>query len=141
MVLEKNSEIQTSQAYFQKWIAGQEAGGNGINIFFPGLINRNNYSLKQVYFRGMIGTIQSGKASYFAKLTYNNKDIIMSNDPNEEYGNTIPDNNEDSSFVLKDNECVISYIDNGETKYVKIKNIVEKESEYFPSASPRNNKE
>jgi len=140
MIIEKQANIETGQVYFQKWVAGREEGGSGINIFFPNLINKNNYVLKQVYFREMVGTMQSGKASHFANLTYNNKDIIMSNEENGEYGNTMPSSG-DFPFKLKDNECIVSYLDGGVIKYYKIGSIVEKQTEYLPSAPPRQNKE
>jgi len=141
MVIETQSEIQTGQVYFQKWVAGRQEADSGINIYFPNLTNKNNYPLKQVFFRGMIGEMRSGKASYFANLTYNKKDIIMSNEPNAEYGNTLPNSSEDFPFTLKDNECIISYIDDGKIKYHKIGNIVEKQAQYLPSAPPKQNKE
>ena len=125
MILEKDNLIKVTKVYFQKWDAGQEASGTGINIYFPELINKNNYKLEKVYFRNMIGKIQSGKASYFASLTSNKEDIVMSNAENAEYGNTIPTKPEPFPFKLKDNECIISYLDKDETKYFQVYNIVE----------------
>ncbi|WP_452225508.1 hypothetical protein [Lacinutrix chionoecetis] len=139
MKIEKNASIEAKGAYFQRWIAGQEAGGSGITLFFPNLINKNNYTLKQVYFRGMIGEIQIGKASYFASLKSEKKDLIMSNEENAEYGNTLPNNSEPFPFKLKDTQCVISYEDNNTIKYIQIDGIVEKESQYYPTAPPKNN--
>lgn len=141
MKLEAQGDITVGQVYFQKWVAGREEGGSGINIFFPDLINKNNFTIDSVYFRNMVGKIMNGKASYFASLSASNKDIIMSNEPNAEYGNTMPNNSEAFPFQLKDNECVISYIDGNEIKYYKIENIVEKETQYMPSAPPRQNKD
>jgi len=133
MIIEKVSEIQTGQVYFEKFTASQEAGESGINIYFPGLINKNNYVLKQVYFRGMIGPILSGKASYFANLKQQSKELIMTNKENGEYGNTLPSNPKDFPFKLADNECVISYLDNDTIKYVKIDSITERKEDYHPN--------
>ena len=141
IMLETNPSITVNQPYFQKWVAGIEAGGSGINIYFPNLINKENYTLKQVYFRGMVANILSGKASYFANLKQKQNDIIMSNEPQAEFGNTLPNNAESFPFNLKQDQCVISYHDNGETKYVKIYGIVEKQGAFYPSAPPKMNKE
>ena len=87
----------------------------------------------------MIGIMQSGKASYFSNLKQPNKDIIMTNQENGEYGNSIPNRARDFPFTLNNDECVISYIDAGKTKYIKLNNIVEKQGEYSPSAPPKEN--
>jgi len=141
MKLEPQGDITVGQVYFQKWVGGREESGSGINIFFPDLINKNNYAISNVYFRNMVGKIMNGKSSYFASLNSASKDIIMSNEPNAEYGNTMPNISGKIQPQLKDNECVISYIVGSETKYCKIENIVEKETQYMPSAPPRNNKD
>ncbi|MEJ6791681.1 MAG: hypothetical protein QNK89_02805 [Lacinutrix sp.] len=138
---EKEMPMIINNAYFQRWVAGQEAGGSGINIYFPELINASNYKLISVYFRSMVGDIQSGKAMYFANLKSNKSDLVMSNEKNAEYGNTTPTALEPFPFELKDNECIISYIDNGETKYFQVYNIAEKVAEYYPSAPPKQNKD
>ncbi|WP_290699308.1 hypothetical protein [Lacinutrix sp.] len=133
----KQTPLFIRETYFQTWIAGKQAGGSGINIYFPMLINQSNYKLEKVYFRGMIGDMQSGKASHFANLKSNNGDLVMSNDENAEYGNTIPTKQEPFPFKLESNECMISYIDNGKIQYFQVYNIIEKKGDYFPSAPPK----
>ena len=127
--------------YYQLWTTGQESSGSGMNIYFPTLINKSNYKLEKVYFRGMIGDMLSGKASYFANLKPKKVDLVMSNEGNAEYGNTMPTKPEPFPFKLKPTECKISYIDNGETKYFLVNNIVEKAGEYYPTAPPKQNKD
>lgn len=131
MKLEKEAPLVLNEVYFQKWTSGIENGGQGINIYFPSLINQNNTTLDSVFFRKMKGKIRTGKASYFANLRPTQpNDIIMHGDSKQEYGNTA----NTFPFNLKDNECVISYIDNGSTKYFKVDGIIEKQPEYYPSA-------
>jgi len=60
----------------------------------------------------------------------------MSNDPNAEFGNEMPEISQKIPFVLKDNECVISYKDGKTTKYFKVDNITEKDLIPYPSAPP-----
>lgn len=137
----KQMPLFIRDTYFQRSISGKEEGGSGINIYFPTLINKSNYKLEKVYFRGMIGEMQSGKASHFANLKSNKVGLIMSNEDKAEYGNTVPTKPEPFPFELKDNECMISYLDNGETKYFQVYNIVEKAAKYYPSAPPKQNKD
>jgi len=39
-------------------------------------------------------------------------------------------------FKLSGNECVISYIEDGETKYFKIVNVTEREGIYYENGPP-----
>lgn len=137
VILEPNPEITVTKPYFQKWSAGQESSGSGYTLYFPNLINRNNYKLENVYFRGLIGEIKIGKALYFSKLNSKKPDVIMSGNTNKEYGNTLPNKTKVFPFTLKSNECVISYRANKEIKYFKIENLTEKPGEFFPSAPPK----
>ncbi|WP_299883765.1 hypothetical protein [uncultured Lacinutrix sp.] len=139
--IEFQSDIVVKAPYYTKWAAGEKSGGTGFNVYFPNLINKSNYPVETVYFRNLTGRILVGKGAYFVTLKDKTKDIIMSNEPNAEYGNTLPNNQDTFPFQLKDNECVISYIVNGETKYYKMNNLVEKPGEYLPSQAPRQNKD
>lgn len=122
ITLEDNSKINIESAYFIK-----ETTSSSISIFFTNLINKNNYTLKKVYFRGMIGKIQYKNDMYFSNLKPPKKDIIMTNETNGEYGNTLPNTTEVSPFTLKENSCIISYIEDNVTKYTKVDSILEKQ--------------
>lgn len=133
--LQDKAPIEHTRPYFQEWVAGIKDGGSGINIYFPNLVTKNNAIIDSVFFRKMKGKLRNGKASYFATLKKPKPiDLTMSSDPKSEYGNKLPK----FPFELKNNECVISYIEEGETKYVKIGNLKEKEGEYYPSSPPVN---
>lgn len=110
----------------QTYINRVSAKDSKIQIHFKNLINIANFKLKNVYFRGMIGEILSGKSNYFAHLKANKYNLIMSNEPNGEFGNTLPPKAAPFPFKLKDNQCIISYIDNGEIKYFQINNVINK---------------
>ena len=64
-------------------------------------------------------------------------DIVMSNEPFAEYGNEAPKLPEKAKLDLKNDECIVSYLDNGNKKYLLIKNISAKEPKYYPSAPSR----
>jgi len=138
--LEEKVPFEIGDIHFQKWAAGVQDGGSGIHMYIQVLTNRSKVVFDSVYFREMKAKMKIGKMGYFAsfKTVKNTKqDIKMSNDPNAEYGNKTPSISK-SPFVLKDNECVISYIEKEETKYFKILGLIEKPAENYPSASPNN---
>lgn len=133
--LEEKAPLEYSRPYFQEWVAGIEDGGSGVNIYFPNLVVKNNAIVDSVFFRKMKGKLRNGKASYFASLKKDMpQDIVMSDDPKAEYGNKT----QEFPFDLKNDECVISYIEKGETKYFKIVDLKEKEGEYYPTSPPKN---
>ncbi|RLJ63253.1 hypothetical protein CLV86_1790 [Lacinutrix venerupis] len=132
----KEMPLFIRDAYFQSWFSGQKAGGSGIHIYFPTLINKQNYKLEKVYFRGMIGDMQEENNMHFANLKSNKNRLVMSNDENAEYGNTKP---EPFPFELKPNECMISYKHGDKIKYFQVYNIKEKASVNYPSAPIKHN--
>ena len=65
------------------------------------------------------------------------EDIILSSDIAEEHKNKLPVKESKIPFELLPNQCVISFIEHGQTKYYKISNIKEKRLKEVPMA-PRN---
>jgi hypothetical protein len=121
--LQDSAAFQTDRIYFQEWFAGINVGGTGMNMYFPNLNSSNNVVIDSVYFRNLKGKLTPGRATYTA--------ILKNKSP---YDTTttkvrIP-------FKLSDNECVISYFENGEKKYLKIGNISEKEGIYYEDGPP-----
>lgn len=141
--LEKQVSFTIGEVYCQNWVAGIEGGGSGINIFIPIEDLKNNIQLDSVYFRGKAVKLEfkpNSPTVFIGRLkTLSNqkKDIIMSVKPEDEYGNKVPERINKIPFELKKNECVISYIEDGKTMYFKIENIIEKKTEFYPSAPPQ----
>ena len=134
------SPITLGEVYYQRWIAGVQGGGSGLNIFIP--TSDNTVKLDSVYFKGKVTKLEvrSGKKLlYIGRFTSDfnqRRDIIMSNEPNAEFNNPIPKPIKKIPFELKDNECVISYIQDNKTKYFKIDNVIKKDLIPYPSAPP-----
>jgi|SRR5690554_1922589 len=125
---------------YQKWVAGVQGGGSGINVFIPVISNKNKVIFDSLYFRGYQTKIEKNNLEYVAyiKTELNRrKDLIMSNKTYEEFGNVAPLKETDFPFSLADNECVISYIENKTIKYLKIPNLLEKPKEEYPSTPPK----
>lgn len=141
--LQEKAPATFGEVYFQRWNAGIQGGGSGMNLFIP--VTDNNVVLDSVYFRGestKLETKPQNKMLYigYFKTEFNQpKDIVMSSNPLDEYNNLLLIKKEKIPFTLKDSECVVSYKDGQTTKYFKIENIIEKEAINYPSAP--NNKQ
>jgi hypothetical protein len=138
--LQEKASFELGQVTFQKWVAGIQGGGSGYHMLIHVVSNKNNVAFDSIYFRGYRAKIDIEKINYVAYIkteTNQRKDIIMSNNGNDEFGNKSPLKESDFPFKLADNECVISYIENKTTKYIKVKNLIENPMEEYPSAPPK----
>ena len=127
--LQESPSFNIEEVYSQKWIAGVQGGGSGINVFIPITTELKDITLDNLYFRGNMVASQTKPSSpklYIGRFigNANQKEGYKST------GDKIP-------FDLKDNEAVVSYSEKGKIKYFKIENITEKPMEQFPSAPPR----
>ncbi|MFC4722923.1 hypothetical protein ACFO5O_11360 [Geojedonia litorea] len=103
----------------------------------------SSITLDSVYFKGKSAKLQTTVNKdnfYFAKFITKpaySEDIILSSDLAEEHQNKPPKPPIRIPFELKSNECIISYIQDGKTRYYKIKGIVQKRQNGVPM-SPNN---
>jgi hypothetical protein len=65
------------------------------------------------------------------------KDIIMSDNPLKEYGNT-PPKIEDLPFDIGDKDIFVSYTYKDKTRFYKLLNVSKKQALFFPSTKPKN---
>jgi len=137
--LQEKPSFTLGQSFYKHWVAGVKGGGSGIHLQIEVTSNDNNVVFDSVYFRTMKSALEPIKAGYVANFNTNantREDIIMSTDKHAEYANQLPDT-ADFPFQLKDNECVISYVEDNSTKYFKIENLVKKSRDEYPSAPPK----
>ncbi len=138
--LQEKASFELCKVLYQKWIAGVQGGGSGYHMLIHVTSNKNNVTFDSIYFRGYKAKIEIGKINYVAniKTEINQKeDLIMSNNGPDEFGNKTPLKDPNFPFKLKNDECVISYIEKNTTKYLKVENLVEKPKEEYPSAPPK----
>ncbi|WP_226542173.1 hypothetical protein [Neotamlana laminarinivorans] len=135
--LENQPDFNVGEVYYKTWVAGVKGGGSGVNLFVPILSKTNSVVFDSLYFKNKQVKVEESKNALIIgrfKSDANNKnDIIMSNEPYAEYGNKLPVNKIKIPFELKDDECILSYTQNGVIKYFKIEGIIKKESRPFPS--------
>lgn len=123
--VEQNA-IQISHAYFQDWTTDIKIGSSGKNIFLANLSAKSGVTVDSVYFRKLKGKLVKGRSIYYSQL------IRML--PNSE-GNKLMI--EDFPFELNNTECMVSYTENGETKYLKVNNVSEREGVHYLFGLPR----
>lgn len=125
--LEKNSPTELENVYYQKWNAGTQEGGSGVNVFIK--IKDASVTLDSLYFRGQVTELKVKPNNHLLYVGRFKSNISASNDKSQE--------SSDFPFELKDNEGVISYFKDNKVRYFKISNIEQRVTINYPS-SPSN---
>jgi hypothetical protein len=123
---EEHVPFKVKPVYFQEWYAGIKVGGTGINLFLPITNVAQNVEIDYVYFRNLTGKLNKKDGEYFA--------LLKNKSPN--YTFKKPEAPADYPFTLKDNECAVSYIENGTTKYLKVVSMSEVAGTYYKDGPP-----
>ncbi|WP_243473356.1 hypothetical protein [Winogradskyella sp. MH6] len=123
---EKQTPFTVKPVVFQEWYAGIKVGGTGINVFVPISNVNDGVVLNEVYFRNLKGKLVKNGNKYTAVLK----------NPSRNYTFQKAEKPADYPFELKDNECVISYLENGQTKYHKIVSLNEVAGTYYENGPP-----
>lgn len=139
--MDKAAPVSISNPYYQKWVAGRQGGGEGILIIIP-VNGELKTPLKSAYFQGkkIPLTYMPNENRYEGRWTDPSsvdKDMVMSDDANEEYQNKLPQVQEQIPFELQEGECIISYMKSGKPGFFKIDQLKEKDLMAMPSARPK----
>jgi hypothetical protein len=132
------SPQKIESVYYQGWIAGQEMGGRGFNVFlkFENQLDAK-FALKKMYFQDKVINLETSNTTLFVARFFEKP-------PNP---NSISDENAESTIKktipklcvgLKPNEAIVEYTENNTIKHFKLENIEEKELLAYPSTRPRN---
>lgn len=134
---EEEPPFKVENAYFQKWVAGIQSGGSGMNVHLIILDIQEGVEIQEVYFRNNIKEARSNfQTPDWFVIEYKNNgtpDIIMDGDAINEAKNTPP---REFPFNLDPNDAVLSYKYKGETYFVKISNMEEKPLLAYPGQKP-----
>lgn len=125
-VFEKQLPFKVNPVAFQEWYAGINVGGTGINIFVPITNVPENVEIDRVYFRNLTAELSLKNDKYCAVLKNTSRNYTFK----KSKANT------DYPFKLADNECVVSYIENGITQYLKIGDVNEFAGIYYENGPP-----
>jgi hypothetical protein len=126
---EKQSVLDFSQSYYQRWTAGVKGGGSGINIFLtlkPDVnLEDKNIQVEGIYFKEFYTELQFYPPAKFQgaiKTKGNSKDsfeLLQGGSANNE-SQEDTEKKVEILFQLENNEAVISYKEKGIQKYFKI---------------------
>jgi len=111
---------------FQEWYAGIKVATTGLNVFLPVTNVNQNVVIDSIYFRNLKGKLENKDGKYVAVLQNTSKGYTFKKSERPE----------DYPFTLLDYECVISYIENGITKYHKISQLNEVAGTYYENGPP-----
>lgn len=141
--LETKAPLEFGDVYYKKNPQAVKDLETVITLFIPIKGESNTIELDSVYFKGKSAKLIKSSQDqnlYFGKFIMkpaHTEDIILSSDIAEEHKNKLPVKESKTPFELLPNQCVISFIEAGQTKYYKISNIKEKRLKEVPMA-PRN---
>ncbi|MCA0131331.1 hypothetical protein [Winogradskyella alexanderae] len=125
-VFQEQTEFKIKKVYFQEWYAGIDVGGTGVNIFVP-VANKPDYiQIDSVFFRNLKGKLEEKGGRYTAILKNKSKEYVF----NPNY------NSSQYPFKIRNNECVISYVEKGEIKYLKVQQPKEFAGTYYENGAP-----
>ena len=129
---ENNTPFIIDSANYMTWTGGQP-GIHGINVQIQ-LKEKSNITFDSLYFRNNATKVEFKEASLiianYSSSKNTNSDIILHLEPKKEFKNKIPVQ-EKIPFKLEDNEAILTYQVNGETKYYKIKEIKEMDDKSY----------
>lgn len=124
--LVESPPFKTGDVVSEGWVSAE--GETGTNIFVP-ITEGKDIELDSVYFRGNIVKLEKVKRDsylvYIGKFPRAERDMVMHADPKKEVGNIPPLPKKKLPFELKENEAVVSFVEDGKEKYFKIENIKE----------------
>ncbi|RZS99252.1 hypothetical protein [Aquimarina brevivitae] len=127
--------VLLSEAYYQKWMSGIKGGGTGFTLYLPVAEGKQDIQLQYAYFDGHKIMLQKKVNENVFTGKYENlkteRDIIMSDDPQKEHKNTLPQT-EKIPFDLAAQECVIAYSKGDKQGFFKIQKLQEKKMEAYP---------
>jgi hypothetical protein len=122
-------------ATYNSWVGGQQ-GVSGIRLVFN-YESKETIKFQKVYFANKVGSLEprekDGKVfltGHISTSTRRGKELVLDIDPKKEMKNELPEKT--FPFELKENEAVISYLENGVTKFYKVKDIIKTKTDYYP---------
>jgi len=126
--LEKNPPFEIVSAKSQNWIGGMP-GSNGMMVTIS-YKSESDIAFDSIYFSKKISKLQRYKnngnksllATVYTSVSLGKSDLIMHSDTKKELKNELPKTKK-FPFELKENEAIISYLENGIVKFYKIENI------------------
>ena len=133
--LEQNPILSFNESYYNLWSSGVKGGGAGFNVYLvvdkSSNLDKRNRKIEGIYFKEKYTQLKhQGLNKYQAFIKEDNNLDTLEIDATKEV-KAVEIKKKKIPFILKENEAIISYLINGEQKYVKIK-LTKKETIDFP---------
>jgi hypothetical protein len=135
-IVENSAPFEIKEKSYFHWVGGKK-GTQGTSIRIVGTTKSLNVSFSKVYFQnneyGIVplfssdGFVIEGDFSEFKE-----KDLILSKDPAEEYGNQPSKPKKKIPFDLEEDEAILVYSVNGLDGFYKITGVKKLEKVYRP---------
>ena len=129
------SKIVTS--HFQNWVGGQP-GSKGVLVTIKMEKLTDNIVFDSIYFNNKVEKLMVAPldnefilTGNFAETNPKRKDVVLSGNPKEEFGNQPPKIEKNLPFKLNENEAIISYLIKGKKRYYLLKNIKKSKPIYY----------
>ncbi|MDH7446408.1 hypothetical protein QBK95_12270 [Aquimarina sp. 2201CG14-23] len=137
--MDETAPVTFNSPYYQISMSGIEGGGYGFIVYLP-VKEPSDVVLEEAYFKGKKLKLERKKneAVYVGRYTdpkslkVRNGDLIMSGNRNDELKNEAPVIEESIPFQLKEGECIIGYVKDGNKGYFKLDKLPEKELKGYP---------
>lgn len=133
---EQDPPFKVKGATFNHYVGGMPGvSGTWVRINYE---TNTEIKFDSIYFQGRktVAQLQTNKSKTYVSGHFNTstvrskKDLILHRDGKKEYGNKPP--TAKIPFELKENEAIISYSENGKTKYFKVENIKQTATDVYP---------
>jgi len=132
--LDSNPPIQFDKAYYQDWVGGQP-GSKGTLITLIANTPERNIKFDSIYFNKNVAKLSAQYQGNSMTLTANliqispkDRDLILSGNSKEEFGNKPPKKLPIIPFEIADNEAIISYFIKNKKRYFKLQNLEKEKS-------------
>ncbi len=140
--LERKAPFTLGPASYQEWTGGIEEDISGRTVRIPIAHLKGDILFKTLFFRGRSAELQTERVNdqMFVLAKFEDPkmlkpDIIMHADPKREVGNQPPilnvGNRAEIPFELERDQAVMSYLENGLEKFIKIYGIEERPGQIY----------
>lgn len=124
----------TEKSYF-KWVGGKK-GNQGTTIKIVGNFETTSLGFSNIYFQNykykVVPEINGSSFTLIGSRSSYKKDMNMSGNAVDEYGNTPPKIDKYFPFDLQKDEAVIEYSINGQVYFQKVESVKQLETVYYP---------
>ena len=134
---DSESPVNFSQKIYQDWVGGRP-GSQGTLVTLVGEIPTKNIQFDSIYFKSNVAKINVQLSDQEITLTANfiainpkDRDLILSGDAKEEFGNKPPKKLPKIPFELSDNEVVISYYYKKKKRYFRLDKLQKEKPIYY----------